>query len=68
MAYVCCYKSVKIMEAKLEMTFKPDQFEDIERVLYILVNEGWDMFEKIEYKQSKVVTSIKLVLTRKLWE
>lgn len=55
------------MEAKLEMTFKPDQFDNIERVLYILVNEGWDMFERIEYKQGKVVvTSIKLVLTRKL--
>ncbi len=56
------------MEAKLEMTFRPDQFDNIERVLFILVNEGWDMFEKIEYKQSKVVTSIKLVLKRNLWE
>ena len=56
------------MEAKLEIKFTIDQFDDIERVLYILVDEGWTLFDRLEYTQNTIITSIKLVLIRKLWE
>ena len=59
------------MEIFTEIRFEVSEFDKIDKVLYVLTNEGWEIEETKEYSlkrpnQPKQVTSKKYKLKRKI--
>ena len=54
------------METKLTITFNKDQFNDIDRFLFVLANEGWNLEARFENTTNFIISTIDLVMIRKL--